>query len=65
MSNFVDTPPFLTLLWVAIETMHFLIAQTDLFFGQFCIKGPLIKKIVLIKFYPRVQGKLSWPLDYL
>ena len=46
MSNFVGTPPFLNLLWVAMETMHFLIPQTGLFFltTLFCFKGVLIKK---------------------
>ena len=33
MSNFVGTPPFLrNALWVAMETMHFHIAQTNVFF---------------------------------
>ena len=45
MSNFVGTPPFLNLFLVAMETMHFLIAQTGLFLDNFfCIKGVLIKK---------------------
>ena len=45
ISNFVGTPPFLNLLWVAMETMHFLIAQTGLFLEILvCIKGVLIKK---------------------
>ena len=37
MSNFVGTPPFLNLLWVAIESMHFLIAQTGLFLDIFVL----------------------------
>ena len=32
MSNFVCTPSFLNLLWVAMETMHFHIVQRGLFF---------------------------------
>ena len=59
MINFVGTPPFLNLLWVAVETMRFLIAQTGLFFWTtlFCIKGALIfQKMVPMKSCPRVQG---------
>ena len=37
MINFVGTPPFLNLLWVAMETMHFLIAQTGLFLDDFVL----------------------------
>ena len=50
-----------------METMHFLIAQIGLFFGQFFFssKGVLIKKVEPMKLCPRVQGKLSWALDYL
>ena len=36
MSNFVGTPQLLNPLWVAMETIHFLIAQTGLFFEQLC-----------------------------
>ena len=36
MNNLVGIPPFLNLLWVAMETMHFLKAQTGLIFGQLC-----------------------------
>ena len=32
MSTFVDIPPFSNPLWVAMETMHFHIAQTKIFF---------------------------------
>ena len=64
---FVGTPPLLNLLWVAMETMHFLKAQTAILFGQLCFafKGVLIKQMIPIKICPRVQGKLSWPLDVL
>ena len=45
MSNFVGTPTFLNLQWVAMETMRFLIAQTGFFWTTlFCIKGVLILK---------------------
>ena len=56
MSNFVGTAPFLHLLWVAMEVMHFRIAQTGLCFGQLCfaLKGP-IKKMVPMKSCPRVN----------
>ena len=37
MRNFVGTPPFLNLLWVVMETMHFLIAQTGLFLDNFVL----------------------------
>ena len=38
MSNFVGTPPFLNLLGVAMETMHFLIAQIGLFLDNFVLQ---------------------------
>ena len=35
MIDFVDTPPFLRIaLWVAMATMHFHIAQTNLFLEE-------------------------------
>ena len=37
VSNYVGTPPFENLLWVAMETMHFLIAQTGLFLDYFVL----------------------------
>ena len=37
MSNFVGTPTFLNLLLVAMEIMHFLIAQTGSFFDNFVL----------------------------
>ena len=37
MSNFVGTPPFLNLFLVAMETVHFLIAQTGLFLDNFVL----------------------------
>ena len=42
MSTFVDIPPFSNLLWVAMETMHFHIAQTKIFGGhlRFAFRGP-------------------------
>ena len=46
MSNFVGTPPFLNLIWVAMEAMHFLIAQTGIFLDNFDLHsgGPNKKK---------------------
>ena len=38
MSYFVGTPPFLNLLGVAMETMHFLKAQTGLFLDNFVLR---------------------------
>ena len=35
MSNFVGTPPFSNLIWVAMEAMHFLMAQTGIFLDNF------------------------------
>ena len=45
MSNFVGTPPLLNILWVAMETMHFLKAQTGLFLDSFVLHsgGPNLK----------------------
>ena len=37
MSNFVGTPPYLNLILFAMETMHFLIAQTGLFLDNFVL----------------------------
>ena len=43
MSNFVGTLPFLNLLRVAMETMHFSYSPNRLMFWRtlFCIKGVL------------------------
>ena len=61
MSNFVGTPQLLNPLWVAMETIHFLMAQTGQFIfwtTLFCICGVLINKLAPIKV---VQGyKVSY-----
>ena len=67
MSNFVGRPPFSNLLWVAIETMQFHIAQTKFFLRtpSFPIQGVPMNNLAPIKIVlggggGGVQGNLNW-----
>ena len=61
MSNFVGRPPFSNSLWVAIETMHFHIAQTNFFrTPSFHIQGVPMNNLAPMKNCPGVQGNLNW-----
>ena len=69
MSIFVGRPPFSNLLWVAIETMQFHIAQTKIFLRTpwFPIQGIPMNNLAPMKNCPGgggVQGNLNWMPGY-
>ena len=68
MSPFVGIPPFSNPLLVAIETMHFHIAQTKFFrTPSFRIQGVSMNNLAPMKNCPRgrgVQGNLNWMPGY-
>ena len=65
MSTFVGISPFSNPLWVAMETMHFHIAQAKLFLKtpSFRIQGVPINNLAYMKNCPGgVHGNLNWML---
>ena len=68
MSNFVGRPLFSNLLWVAIETMQFHIAQTKIFLRtpSFPIQGVPMNNLAPMKniVLGGVQGNLNWMPGY-
>ena len=67
MRTFVGIPTFSNPLWVAMETMHFHIAQTkiDLRTPSFCIQGVPMNNLAPMKNCPRgVNGNLNRMLGY-
>ena len=61
MSNFVGTPPFLrNALWVAMETMHFHIAQTIFFFFFFFFEDNFVSHLGGPNEQFGTHEKLSW-----
>ena len=60
MIEFLGLPPFMRIaLPVAMETMHFHIAQTNLFLGQLCFafRGSPINNFAPMRNCPGVQGR--------
>ena len=61
MSIFVGIPPFSNPLWVAMETMHFHIAHTNIFrTPSFSIQGVPMNNYAPMKNCPWVRGNLNW-----
>ena len=67
MSNFLGRPPFSNSLWVAIETMHFHIAQTEVFgTPSFRIQGVPMNNLSPMQNCPSgLQGNLNWMPGYM
>ena len=66
MSTFVGIHPFSNPLWVAMETMHFHIAQTNFFRKpSFHIQGVSIYNLTPMKIVLGVHDSLNWMPGYL
>ena len=67
MRTFVGIPPFSNLLWDAMETIHFHIAQSIFFrTPSFRIPGVHINNLAPMKNCPGgMQGNLNWILGCL
>ena len=66
MNTFVGIPPFSNLQWVAIETMHFHIAQTKFFEDTFVLHpgGPNEQFFTNEKLSWGMHGNLKWMPGY-
>ena len=65
MSTFVGIPPFSNPLWVAMETMHFHIAQTIFFQDTFVLHpGVQMNHLAPMKSWGGEHGNLNWMPGY-
>ena len=61
MSTFVGMPPFSYPLWVAMETIYFHIAHTNIFKDNFVShSGGSNEQFGIHDNCPRLQGNLNW-----